>query len=103
MNEPRACVERHAHDAQHQSDAGSVPWLRRLHASHAGDPGPFSLCVHRQDVETLSYSEVMVTAEYIQMGHFRGSPCTMAQIRSIEIERADCQDPVAWGVGSSAI
>ncbi len=89
--------------AQHESDAGSVPWLRRLHASHAGGPGPFSLCVHRQHVKTLSYSEVMVTPKYTQMSHFRGSPCTMAQIRSIEIERADCQDPVVWGAGSSAI
>ena len=89
--------------AQHESDAGSKPWLRRLHASHAGGPGPFSLCVHRQDVKTLSYSEVMVTPKYIQMSHFRGSPCTIAQIRSIEIERADSQDPVVWGVGSSAI
>lgn len=90
-------------NAHHESDAGSVPWLRRLHASHADDPGSFSLCVHRHDVETLSYSEVMVTPKYIRMGHFRGSPCTMAQIRSIEIERVDCQDPVVWGVGSSAI
>lgn len=90
-------------NAEHESDVGSAPWLRRLHASHTGDPGPFSLCVHRQDVKTLSYSEVMVTPKSIQMGHFRGSPCTMEQIRSIEIERADCQDPVAWGVGSSAI
>ena len=89
--------------AQHESDAGSLPWLRRLYASHAGGPGPFSLCVHRQDVKTLSYSEVMVTPTYIQMGHFRGSPCTMAQIRSLEIERADCQDPVVRGVGSSGI
>src|SRR5712692_8089246 len=89
--------------AQHESDAGSVPWLRRLHASHAGGPGPFSLCVHRQDVKTLSYSEVMVTPKYTQMSHFRGSPCTIAQIHSIEIERVDCQDPVVWGVGNSAI
>ena len=68
-------------DAQSESDAGSVPWLRRLHASHGGGPGPFSLCVHREDVKTLSYSEVMVTPEHVQMGHFRGSPCTMAQIQ----------------------
>ncbi len=79
-------------DAQHESDAGSVPWLRRLHASHAGGPGPFSLCVHRKDVKTLSYSEIMVTSGQVQMGHFRGSTCTMAQIRPIEIERADCLD-----------
>jgi Transport and Golgi organisation 2 len=92
--------------ACHESDTGSVPWLRRLHASHAGGPGPFSLCVHREDVKTLSYSEVMVTAGRIQMGHFPGSPCTMAQIQqihSIEIERADCPDPAVWGVSSAAI
>jgi hypothetical protein len=80
-------------DAQLESDAGSVCWLRRLHASHACGPGPFSLCVHREDVKTLSYSEVMVTPGNVQMGHFRGSPCTMAQIHRIEIERADCLDP----------
>jgi Transport and Golgi organisation 2 len=82
--------------ACHESDAGSLCWLRRLHASHTGDPGPFSLCVHRDDdVKTLSYSEVVVTPGRIQMGHFRGSPCTMTQIQqihSIEIERADRTD-----------
>ena len=91
---------------QHESDAGSVPWLRRLHASHTGGPGPFSLCVHRQDVNTLSYSEVMVTPKFIGMVHFRGSPCTMAQIQkihSIEIERADCPNPAVRDVGSPAI
>ena len=89
-------------DAQRESDAGSVPWLRRLHASHAGGPGPFSLCVHRNDVRTLSYSEVTVTPTSVQMGHFQDSPCGMTQIHPIEIERADCLDPAVWGVGSSA-
>ncbi len=90
-------------DAQHELDAGSAPWLRRLHASHAGGPGPFSLCVHRDDVKTLSYSEVLVTPGQIQMGHFRGSPCTMAQIQPIEIQRADCPDPAVKGVSRSAV
>ena len=80
-------------DAQLESDQGSVPWVRRLHASHAGGPGPFSLCVHRSDVRTLSYSEVMVTPTSVQVGHFLGSPCTMTQIHPIEVERADCLDP----------
>jgi hypothetical protein len=69
--------------AQHELDAGSAPWLRRLHASHAGGPGPFSLCVHRDDVKTLSYSELVVTPGRIQMEHFRGSPCTMDQIHRV--------------------
>lgn len=77
-------------DAQHEPDAGSAPWLRRLHASHTGGPGPFGLCVHREDVKTLSYSEVVVTQEIVQMGHFRSSPCSMGQIDSIAVERVDC-------------
>ena len=90
-------------DAQQELDGGSAPWLRRLHASHVGGPGPFSLCVHREDVKTLSYSEVLVTPGHIQMGHFRGSPCTMAQIHPIEIQRADCPDPAVKGVSKSAV
>ena len=64
-------------DAQQEPDAGSALWLRRLHASHAAGPGPFSLCVHRVDVKTLSYTEVVVTPGQIRMKHFRGRPCAM--------------------------
>ena len=70
-------------DALHELDAGSALWLRRLHTSHAAGPGPFSLCVHRDDVETLSFSEVMVTPGRIRMGHLRGSPCAMGQIQCV--------------------
>lgn len=61
--------------AWEQPDAGSAPWLRRLHASHVGGPGPFSLCVHRSDVRTLSYSEIACTPAVVRMEHFIGSPC----------------------------
>jgi hypothetical protein len=90
-------------NVEHESDAGSVPWLRRLHASHAGGPGAFSLCVHRDDVKTLSYSEVTVTPAGVEMGHFRGSPCAMGQIHTLEIERTDCPDLHARDVGGSAV
>jgi hypothetical protein len=82
---------------RHESDAGSVPWLRRLQASHAGGPGPFSLCVHREDVETLSYTEVAVRSGSVRMSHFSGTPCTMnpADPIEIEIERRARPNPVA--------
>jgi hypothetical protein len=75
--------------ARHEPDAGSVRWLRRLQASHAGGPGPFSLCVHREDVKTLSYTEVVLSSESVRMCHFLGSPCTMnpADTTEIEIDR----------------
>jgi Transport and Golgi organisation 2 len=72
--------------ARHESDAGSVRWLRRLQASHAGGPGPFSLCVHREDLKTLSYTEVMLSSRSVRMCHFRGSPCTMTPSDPTEIE-----------------
>jgi len=72
--------------ARHESDPGSVRWLRRLHASHVGGPGPFSLCVHREDVKTLSYTEVVLSSGSVRMCHFRGSPCAMNPPDSTEIE-----------------
>jgi hypothetical protein len=90
-------------DAQNEPDAGSAPWLRRLHASHTGGPGPFSLCVHREDMKTLSYTEVMVAAGYIKMRHFRGSPCALDKFHSIVIHRGDCPDPDVMGLSGPAI
>ena len=71
---------------ENEPDAGSVRWLRRLHASHAGGPGPFSVCVHRDNVRTLSYSQITVTARALQLAHFLGSPCEMVPAHLIEVE-----------------
>ena len=76
-------------NAEHQSDAGSAPWLRRLHASHWGAPGPFSLCVHRDDVKSLSYTEVMVAPGDIQINHFRGSPCDIGTTAATGMDRIE--------------
>ena len=89
--------------ARHESHAGSVSWLRRLHASHADGPGPFSLCVHREDVKTLSYSEVMVTPGTVQMGHARSSPCTMGPIQPMEIKRTLVPHFDVCDMGSSVV
>lgn len=62
-------------DAWSRPDAGSAPWLRRLHASHADSSGAFSMCVHRPEVQTLSYSEIECTSAKLRMEHFTGSPC----------------------------
>lgn len=72
-------------DAWNQPDAGTASWLRRLHASHTEAPGPFSLCVHRPEVRTLSYSEVDCTPAAIRMTHLAGSPCTMPRHTEVEI------------------
>ena len=50
-------------------------WLRELHASHIPEPGPFSICVHRQDAATISYTEVRWDRGQLQMGYLAGNPC----------------------------
>jgi len=54
---------------------GSKGWLRRLHRSHVPRPGPFSVCVHRQDAATVSYTEVRCGASQISMDYLDGNPC----------------------------
>jgi hypothetical protein len=77
-------------DAWNHPDAGSVFWLRRLHASHADATGRFSLCVHRPDVKTLSYTEIESIPTSTRIEHFVGSPCEGMVGSAIETEHAGC-------------
>lgn len=58
-----------------ETDAGSLPWLRRLHASHGPERGPYSTCMHRADAATVSYTEVEVAGPSVVMRHHQGPPC----------------------------
>src|SRR5215472_978753 len=54
---------------------GSPHWLRQVHRSHEPKPGPYSICVHRQDAATVSYTEVECDRSSISMKYLYGSPC----------------------------
>ena len=49
--------------------------LRRLHHSHWPSPGAFSACMHRADAETVSFSEVRVSADTIEFLYSPAAPC----------------------------
>lgn len=66
----RACDK-----AGKEGSMGPVSWVRNLHQSHDPVPGPFSICVHRKDVATVSYTEVRCSGEGIAMSYRSGSPC----------------------------
>lgn len=53
----------------------SHEWLRKLHRSHENGPGPFSICVHREDVRSLSYSEIYYSDGRLELETFAGPPC----------------------------
>jgi hypothetical protein len=61
--------------ALRRQDAGSLRWLRRLHSSHAPFCGPFSICMHRAEAATVSYTEVAVFNRRATMSHCNQAPC----------------------------
>lgn len=56
-------------------NAGNRDWLRALHASHIPAPGAFSICVHRDDAATVSYTEISCQGNSVSMEYFAGYPC----------------------------
>jgi hypothetical protein len=75
--------------ARRQEGAGSPPWLRRLHASHAsGWQNPFNICVHREEVGTISYTEMVCTQETIRCNYLPGPACNEQRVEySVETRR----------------
>ncbi|MCI0351894.1 MAG: NRDE family protein [Acidobacteriales bacterium] len=61
--------------AWRQPAAGSLSWVRRLHRSHLPERGAFSICVHRDDAQTVSYSELSSRDGTLDLRYRPGSPC----------------------------
>ena len=78
FNERRAQLDRRrvCRAAEDEQSVGGLAWLRRLHRSHLPSPGPFSICMHRPDAATVSYTEVVVSSRRVQMSYKSGSSCS---------------------------
>lgn len=63
------------YEAWRRRDAASAEWLRGLHASHSPVRGSFSICVHRPDAATVSYTEVAFNEPELIMRYHAGHPC----------------------------
>jgi hypothetical protein len=53
----------------------AVTALRALHCSHLPMPGPYSICMHRGDAETVSYTELVVSPTMAVMRYAPQAPC----------------------------
>lgn len=62
-------------EAWREPDAGRLQWLRRLHASHKPERGPFSICMHREEAATVSYTEIDATPNQATMSYLPGPLC----------------------------
>jgi Transport and Golgi organisation 2 len=57
------------------ASADTPDWLRRLHRSHAPAEGAYSICMHRDGAETVSYTEIAATSRMAKMTYAPGAPC----------------------------
>jgi hypothetical protein len=65
--------------AWREKDAGSREWLRALHRSHAPARGPFSLCAHREDAGSVSYTEIVCSEREIELMYHAAPPCLFGE------------------------
>ena len=82
FDEQRAELERQrVCDAAHVlRSTRNLSWLRQLHRSHAPKRGPFSICMHRRDASTVSYTEVAVSEKRATMRYKAGPSCSNGAI-----------------------
>ena len=55
--------------------ASGLEELRSFHRSHLPERSATSVCMHREDAETVSHLEVLRTPAAIRVAYFAGSPC----------------------------
>ncbi len=63
--------------------------LLDFHCSHDGGPGPFSVCMHRPDAETRSFTRVSASPAGVLLRWRAGAPCSGAAELRMELPRAE--------------
>jgi Transport and Golgi organisation 2 len=67
------------HETSKARDAGTASWIQRLHTSHNPVIGPDSICMHRNEAQTVSMTMVDVSANSVSMSYHDGPPCESAK------------------------
>jgi hypothetical protein len=66
------------HSATRSQRDQNLQWLRKLHGSHAPTPGSYSVCMHRADAATVSYTEIAVSDSKARLAYSPSQPCCSA-------------------------
>ncbi len=64
--------------------------LAGFHHSHEPAAGPYSVCMHRDDAETVSYSRIRVCGDAVEFEYLPGAPCGGGLVARATLERAAC-------------
>jgi hypothetical protein len=68
-------VAKHRQTLFHRWDVQKTKALEDFHRSHRPEAGPFSVCMHRDEAQTVSLSQVVVTKERVAFYYSSGHPC----------------------------
>jgi hypothetical protein len=75
--------------AANRTGGWTADLLRELHGSHRPARGPASVCMHRDEAETVSLSEIAVDTTRIAFSYLAGAPCRdLAPVR-LTLDRAE--------------
>jgi hypothetical protein len=85
LDEHKAIRVRREVCAEFPGDLQELATLRKLHASHLPVAGPFSLCMHRPEAATVSYTEISVRGDEAAMFYIPGAPCSASPRFSEEL------------------
>jgi hypothetical protein len=62
--------------------------LHAYHRSHANGPSAYSVCMHREDAGTRSFSRVDVSEDRVSMSYRAGNPCEERTEVTVDLARA---------------
>lgn len=58
-----------------QLPTSNLPILCNYHRSHQPSKGPYSICMHRDDAQTVSFSQISVNTHAVKFLYINGAPC----------------------------
>jgi Transport and Golgi organisation 2 len=85
VTEPEVALARRAIFRAQQSFTPVV--LASLHHSHLPERGRCSICMHRDDAETQSYSDITATPKEIRLAHTPDAPCRGTALPTLRLKR----------------
>ncbi|MEZ5524796.1 MAG: NRDE family protein [Pseudomonadales bacterium] len=59
--------------------------LLDYHASHSPQSGPYSVCMHRDNGQTVSFSHIHVTHDSASFRYYEGPPCSSGKVHTTQI------------------
>ena len=88
FEESQVAVKRRAEYARVAGDEPDAGKLIAFHRSHENGPSAYSVCMHRPEAMTRSFTRVTVGAERITMVYHPGPPCETAESADASLARS---------------